>query len=427
VSSWVNRSVLSGSSVSQNGTTSHTCTFTAATSGSLLVAVVAGSVTCSTPTGWTLVQNAILDASVCVFSKTASASESSFTTNHNASNYPIQGVVYEFPSSSSIIGTAGSANLGYTDPGPSFSGSSNTVYTRFCARATNTDSTGVAQTVWTVPSTVDYEAYVNATSGADGVYLGIAYDDGCVSGAFTAYAGTSTTGSVGVDIQAVAFAVSSTATTPTPRLEQSDSIGSAALSSSTNAGYARPVLAGDLLVVAVSYRNAGVTASVTDSMGNTYSIAAGRTASGTLGFSNYIFYAVAGSTGSNTVTVTYAQAVDYTRTLIHEYQGVDTFDVGSSATGASGAPDSGSATTTRATELIFGWGITDNGTTSPGTGFTLRQTALSESTEDKIVSSAGSYTVVYPNDGTAWIAQMATFYYGTTLGISSGITSWIRA
>src|SRR6478752_3702729 len=96
MSSWVNRTVLSGSSVDPNGTTSHTCTFTAATSGNFLVAVVAGGVTSTTPSGWTLVTSAINNAGLYVFTKTASASESSFTTTHNGSNYPILGVVYEF-------------------------------------------------------------------------------------------------------------------------------------------------------------------------------------------------------------------------------------------------------------------------------------------------------------------------------------------
>ncbi|TAH34086.1 hypothetical protein EYC59_03760 [Candidatus Saccharibacteria bacterium] len=93
---WVNRTVLSGSSVDRNGTNSHTCTFTAATSGNFLLAIIAGSVTSTTPSGWTLVQSVVNQAGLYVFSKTVSSDESSFSTTHNGSNWPIEGVVYEF-------------------------------------------------------------------------------------------------------------------------------------------------------------------------------------------------------------------------------------------------------------------------------------------------------------------------------------------
>ena len=43
MSSWVNHTVLAGSSINSNGTSSHTCTFTAATAGNLLVAIVGSS------------------------------------------------------------------------------------------------------------------------------------------------------------------------------------------------------------------------------------------------------------------------------------------------------------------------------------------------------------------------------------------------
>ena len=427
MSSWVNHTVLAGSSINSNGTSSHTCTFTAATAGNLLVAIVGSSATCSTPSGWTLLQSSVLDGSIWVFTKTASASESSFTTTHNGSNYPMEGVVYEFPSTASIIGTAGASNLNFTDPGPAFSGASNVVYTRFSARALNmgTGST-IAATTWAIPKTVDYDAYKNDPTTA-GVYLSIACDDGCVSGGFTAYATTTST-SVSTNLQAVSFAVASNASTPTPIFEQGDSYGNSANSTTAAATFSHPVSAGNLIVVALCYQSTAVTASITDSQGNTYATAIGPTVSGTLGFSNYIFYAVAGSSGTNTITATLSNIAIYRRLLIHEYQGVDTFDLATGTTGASGAPDSGSIATTHANEVIFGWGITNNGTVSPGTGFTLRETALSESTEDKIVSSTGSYNAIYPNDGSAWTAQVAGFYYGHL--ISSGniaTTAWFRA
>jgi len=181
------------------------------------------------------------------------------------------------------------------------------------------------------------------------------------------------------------------------------------------------VTAGNLLVVAVSYQSTTGTATITDTQGNTYATAVGPTPSATLGFSDAIMYTVAQASGSNTVGVSLSGSFNYRRLVVHEYSGVDTFDVSAGAIGAagSGAPTA-SATTSNANELIFGWAVSNNGTTSAGSGFTLRATAGSESTEDQIVSSAGTQTVVYPNDGSAWIGQIATFYKASmpvTLGM----------
>lgn len=59
MAAWINRTELSGSSIDPNGTITHTCTFTAAASGNLLVAIIAGAVISTTPSGWTLVNSAI--------------------------------------------------------------------------------------------------------------------------------------------------------------------------------------------------------------------------------------------------------------------------------------------------------------------------------------------------------------------------------
>jgi hypothetical protein len=102
---WINRTLVQAA---RNGTNSHTVTFTAATAGSLLVALAEGPVTSTTPTGWTLPANgaAISNTGLYVWWKVASAGESSFSTTHNGTGYPCAFVVYEFPAGSTFVGSA---------------------------------------------------------------------------------------------------------------------------------------------------------------------------------------------------------------------------------------------------------------------------------------------------------------------------------
>lgn len=187
MTSWVNRSVYSGP---RNGTTSHTVSFTAATAGNFLIAVVAGSVTSSTPTGWASVQSAVQNAGIYVFSKIASNGESSFSTTHNSSNYPILVVIYEFPADSSVVGTAGTGT-GYgagAQTGPACTGLPSTQYVRFAAECRNlNDPSYTASMAWTLPSVEDYDAYVakDTSLGTDGIALSIALNEGSSGASFT--------------------------------------------------------------------------------------------------------------------------------------------------------------------------------------------------------------------------------------------------
>lgn len=185
---WLNRTVLSGSSVAQNGTDSHACSFTPATAGNYLVAVVAGGVTFSTPAGWTILESAVGNAGLYVFVKTAASAENSFTTTHNGPNYPIRGVVYEFVAGTSALGSSnGPSRPQGATTGPSLSGLNGT-YSRFAARSNNLNSNqSVAECTWTVPSQEDYDTFVPDDSmGANGIHLSIAYDDAQTAASFTA-------------------------------------------------------------------------------------------------------------------------------------------------------------------------------------------------------------------------------------------------
>lgn len=178
MSSWVNRTILSGSSTDRNGTNSHTCTFTPATSGNLLVAIVAGGVTFTTPIGWTRSVFAVNFSGIYSFTKTASEGESSFTTTHNGSDYPILGVVYEFYAGSSLLSTSNTTGQARntTVTGPQVTGLSS-MYTQFAARSwcLGTGSSSGSCT-WTLPSIEDYDDFTSPAS-TDGIVLSIAYDD----------------------------------------------------------------------------------------------------------------------------------------------------------------------------------------------------------------------------------------------------------
>ena len=183
---WLNRTVLSGASVAQNGTSSHTCSFTPASGGNYLLAIVTGSVTCSTPAGWTLVAASVEMAGLYAFAKIASADEDSFATTHNGSNYAIRGIVYEFPAGTSVIGANYAFGLGGgTISSPALSGLEGT-YSVFAARSHSLALANGSMSVnpWTLPATKDYEAYVGYAGGTEGVGLSVAYQDDTTGSTF---------------------------------------------------------------------------------------------------------------------------------------------------------------------------------------------------------------------------------------------------
>jgi hypothetical protein len=119
---------------------------------------------------------------------------------------------------------------------------------------------------------------------------------------------------------------------------------------------------GNLIVVYAIWSNTN-SASVSDSGGNAYTAAGPRTTWGT-NWSAQVFYAKNIAGGSNTVTVTFATAVNsFGTAYIHEYAGIDKaspLDVSTSAIGTSRAMSSGSVTTTNASDLLFGAGASRN-------------------------------------------------------------------
>src|SRR6202012_991897 len=69
------------------------------------------------------------------------------------------------------------------------------------------------------------------------------------------------------------------------------------------------------------------------------------------------------------------------------------------------------ATTTNATDLIFGANLVQATTTGPGTGFTSRLLTSPDAdiAEDEMVTAIGSYSATAPLNSGEWIMQLVAF------------------
>ena len=178
--------------------------------------------------------------------------------------------------------------------------------------------------------------------------------------------------------------------------------------------------AGNLNVVVVGWDNTtSAVSSVTDSIGDVYSLAVGPTQnSGTYPITQSIYYApiIVGAAGStNTVTVRFTAPAKYPDVQILEYSGLDTVnpvDVTAAAIGTNAASNSGGATTTNTNDLIFGANKVATSTASAGAGFTKRVITYPDGdiAEDRVVSTAGNYSASAPLTSPGpWVMQMVAF------------------
>jgi len=176
--------------------------------------------------------------------------------------------------------------------------------------------------------------------------------------------------------------------------------------------YTAAQTAGDTNIVVIGWGDTTSTiSSVTDSNLNTYAPAVGPT-SGT-GLRQSIYYATNIAGGSTTVTVTFNQAAAYPDVRILEYKGLDPtapLDQALGAGGTGAAANSGSVSTTAASELIFGAGTSGTRFSAAGTGFTSRLINLyGNIAEDKTVNATGSYNASATDSSAVWVMQVATF------------------
>jgi fibronectin type 3 domain-containing protein len=188
-------------------------------------------------------------------------------------------------------------------------------------------------------------------------------------------------------------------------------------SSVVNLTFTAAQAAGDLNVVVVGWNDSSATvSSVADSRGNQYVLAVGPTIQAPVATAS-VYYAkniTAASAGANTVSVTFTSGAKSPDIRILEYSGADPsnpVDVTAASTGTSGTSSSGAVTTTNATDLIFGANLVQTVTSGAGSGFTSRMITSPDGdiAEDRMVTSAGSYSATAPLSSGQWIMQMVAF------------------
>jgi len=139
--------------------------------------------------------------------------------------------------------------------------------------------------------------------------------------------------------------------------------------------FTSPTTNGNIIVAYLIWDNTSA-ATVSDSAGNIYVSAVGPSRWSSNKYSAQIFYAKITSSGADTVTATLGTGVqNWGIIYAHEYSGIDLttpIDVTAAAVGNSGNMNSGSVTTTNATDLLFGAGVTATVVTAPGAGYVAR-------------------------------------------------------
>jgi O-glycosyl hydrolase len=155
-------------------------------------------------------------------------------------------------------------------------------------------------------------------------------------------------------------------------VQKASNTSASALSLATT--FPSPVTTGNLIVVSVSgWPNLPAAKAVTDSLGNTYSIA--DTILVSEGTYSAIYYAKNIAGGTDTITFKTVKSGGHISMAVAEFSGVDTvspLDMTSGTIGSGTAPSSGTMTPSLAGELVIGSG-THNGTTvtTAGSGFTM--------------------------------------------------------
>ena len=174
---------------------------------------------------------------------------------------------------------------------------------------------------------------------------------------------------------------------------------------------------GNLNVVVVGWNDTTAQVqSVTDTEGNSYTIAVGPTVLAGLG-TQAIYYAQniqAAAANANVVTVTFNRGALAADIRIAEYRGTaqsNVLDVSVAGQGTGTLSSSGAVTTTSADDLLVGANLVGGMTTGPGTSYTSRLISIPDGDilEDRVVTAVGSYSATASVSGAAWIMQLVAF------------------
>jgi len=242
--------------------------------------------------------------------------------------------------------------------------------------------------------------------------------------------GGATTGNVVVTVGGVASnGVSFTVGNPPVAYVQGNSAAQSTIQTTATATYTAAQTAGNLDVVVVGWWDSTPRVqSVTDTKGNTYTLATGPTTQTYCPSKTYpgttqtqaVYYAKnigSAAASGNTVTVTFTAALGSATVRIAEYSGLDAVNpvdvsVAAFASTTNTTASSGSVTTTNAHDLLIAADLTDAGTIGAGAGYTSR-ILNTDILEDEIVTATGSYSATAalnpPSGGCIGVANQS--YY----------------
>jgi len=189
---WINRAVFK---MPRNGATTRTVNTSSPTNltagaaftpeaGSLLVAVVYGGVTTTTPAGWTLPSggSAVQNGGLYVFHRVSDGT-GTITFTHNADNYPVLVAVYEFAAGSSFVKAAMAVGVTYGGANPALAGLTGTNVVMAVKARTVPDADPYAY-AWTAPTVEDFDV-LEAFVATDGYSASLGYVEGFTGASWT--------------------------------------------------------------------------------------------------------------------------------------------------------------------------------------------------------------------------------------------------
>ena len=189
--------------------------------------------------------------------------------------------------------------------------------------------------------------------------------------------------------------------------------------------------AGNLLICAIRRGATIDPTSITDSRGNTWVLARKQTYNGGID-AFWVYHALSCAAGANTLTVTWAASVSIRIAILEYSDFAATGAVLDQVTGAEGfstTPNSGSVTTTVATELLFSAASVANSFAfTAGASYTEREEVATKiAAEDRNVTATGTYDGTWTlsaidNWGCALATYMAAENDGPLIGSRASIS-----
>ncbi len=183
---------------------------------------------------------------------------------------------------------------------------------------------------------------------------------------------------------------------------------------------------GDTNIVVIGWSDTNSTvAAVTDTKGNSYTLAIGPARQG--GHSQAIYIApniMAAAAGANSVAVTFSASVPYPDIRILEYRGlspISPLDGAVQGFGSGTTSNSGSLTTASPNDLLFAANTVSSLTSAAGTAFTSRVITRPNGNiaEDRITTSIGTYNATATMSNGNWVMQLVALRAATSAPVAA--------